>query len=82
MTPELVAELEQMVREGDGLRQAITKAGLPLKATMLELRRNHRQQFRDAKVEQVAVRRRIVERDAKALQILREPVKEETPRGR
>ena len=53
MNEALAAELETLVREGNGLRQSIVATGLPLKATLLDLRKNHREQFRKAKREQV-----------------------------
>lgn len=71
MDAALVAELQQKVREGEGLRDAVERAGLPVRETMLELRRNHRESFRQAKREQVEARRDVPEMEARALEILR-----------
>jgi len=56
-----------------GLKASIEESGLPVKATLLWLRDNERERFRAAKAEQVAVRRRMAEREAKALEILTAP---------
>lgn len=70
MEAALAAKLADEVRDGRPLREAIVRAGLPLRATLLDLQRNHRAQFRQAKREQIE---RIAKRPAmvaKALDIL------------
>lgn len=69
----LVAELQQKVREGEGLRDAVERAGLLVRETLLDLQRNHREAFRQAKREQVEARRDVPEMEARALEILRAP---------
>lgn len=52
MTDEQVNLLAGRVRGGVGLRQAIADAGFPEKQTLLDLKKNHRALFKDAKREQ------------------------------
>lgn len=73
MDAALVAELQAKVRSGEGLRDAIERAGLPVRETLLELQRNHREGFRQAKREQVAAREGRAEMIEDALEILRAP---------
>lgn len=78
MEAALAKELADKVREGAPLRDSIAAAGLPVKQTLLDLRRNHREQFRQAKRDQVAERTRRAERVAEALEVLRAPEPETT----
>jgi hypothetical protein len=87
MNQELADKLASLVAAGNGLRECIKAAGLPVRETLIELRDGYRQQFRDAKRVQMETRLRSPQRDALALEILRAPIEvapvaEEPSRGR
>jgi hypothetical protein len=74
MNQAIADELASLVAAGNGLRECIAAAGLPVRETLTELRDGHRQQFRDAKRVQVEARLRVPQIDARALEILRSPI--------
>jgi hypothetical protein len=82
MNQAIADELALLVAAGKGLRECIAAAGLTVRETLIELRDSHRQQFRDAKRAQIEAQLRMPQRDALALEILRAPVAEGSPRGR